>query len=114
MNFIDFLLTVGILNLIKVRVVTIHSSGETKEGREVAILDNNCGKNEVWYSCLPPYPITCENLYRTGRSKGSDCLKGCDCVLGFVRKYIGSPCVPIEHCSGNIYSSYLARTPMPG
>lgn len=60
---------------------------------------DRCDQNEVWYSCLPPYPITCENLYKpyVPNSFGR-CLKGCECARGYVRLIAESCCVPVDKC----------------
>lgn len=62
---------------------------------------DRCDQNEVWYSCLPPYPITCENLSKPYAPRGVDrCSKGCECARGYARLIPESCCVPVDKCPG--------------
>lgn len=90
-----------VLFKLSVKVVTIHDSGASEPNHHKPVFVDRCGSHEVWYSCLPTCPITCDNLYKQCDPKGDGrCLKGCDCARGYARRSGKGPCIPISHCPG--------------
>lgn len=93
---------VSVLYSPTVQVVTIHDSGEIEDLVHKKVIHkpirvDRCRRNEVWYSCLPCCPITCDNLYKSCKAPGK-CLQGCDCKRGYARRSSNGPCERIDRC----------------
>ncbi|KAI7698057.1 hypothetical protein SSS_10038 [Sarcoptes scabiei] len=62
-----------------------------------------CHKHEVWKKCGTKCPKTCLNYHLRGLSCVTQCVPGCFCKRGFIRRGFGlsggnGPCVPRHEC----------------
>ncbi|KAG4065149.1 hypothetical protein HA402_007546 [Bradysia odoriphaga] len=58
-----------------------------------------CPQNQVYNSCGTACPLTCENYKNPPRFCTKQCVIGCECNKGYVKKSDGSCCLPTE-CTG--------------
>lgn len=99
-----------------VQVVTIHDSGEIEEIHHhphkkiihKPIRVDRCDRNEVWYSCLPSCPITCDNLYKSCNAPGK-CLQGCDCKRGYARRSSKGSCERVDRCPSKSSTNLISQ-----
>lgn len=58
-----------------------------------------CGRNEVYMSCGTACPLTCKNVISgSGNICTKQCVAGCFCKAGYVRRASGGSCVLKSQC----------------
>ncbi|KAF9560769.1 hypothetical protein EC968_006055 [Mortierella alpina] len=60
----------------------------------------DCGKNEVFYSCGSACPLTCENINNPPDFCTLNCVVGCFCKPGLIRRKDGQ-CVQESQCKAD-------------
>ncbi|CAO3570984.1 unnamed protein product [Mortierella alpina] len=72
----------------------------------------DCGKNEVYNSCGSACPITCDNINNMPRICTLNCVQGCYCAPGLLRRRDGQ-CVKEFHCKASTPAPDSIKVPIP-
>lgn len=68
-----------------------------------------CKANEIYLSCGPSCPRTCEDIFNPDRPRicTMDCRQGCFCKEQLVRNTKNNQCIRPEQCSNGFSTIYV-------
>ncbi|KAF2881485.1 hypothetical protein ILUMI_24683 [Ignelater luminosus] len=81
---------------LNIHIVVLHTLDYFWEPR--FSLPSQCGKREYYIECGNRCKLNCFTVQIPVPCNSPDCLAGCYCRGGYLRKSKGGPCIPEEFC----------------
>ncbi|KAF9964353.1 hypothetical protein BGZ70_006575 [Mortierella alpina] len=78
----------------------------------LASAQRDCGMNEVYNSCGSACPITCDNINNMPKVCTLNCVSGCFCAPGLLRRKDGQ-CVLESECKASTPAPASTKVPVP-